>query len=75
MTKRRKLPGNIIPKLQTTTINEKKTSIEQLFSFKDLLANIENIEVNDSHLKINATVTSGFVKTSRRANPLATLLT
>ncbi|KAJ7376982.1 hypothetical protein OS493_031254 [Desmophyllum pertusum] len=42
--KRRKLRGNSIPAVQTAAMPEKKCSIEQLTCFKDLLANIENIE-------------------------------
>ena len=45
ITKRRKLGGISIPVVQTATMGESKISIEQLSSFKDLLENIDNIEV------------------------------
>ncbi|XP_058962913.2 centromere protein I [Pocillopora verrucosa] len=66
VTKRRKLPGNIIPELQTTTINEKKTSIEQLFSFKDLLANIEKIEFPS---QVASVINSPFLQHVLSCNP------
>ena len=46
ITKRRKLGGISIPAVQTATMRESNISIEQLSSFKDLLENIENIEVS-----------------------------
>ena len=46
ITKRRKLGGISIPAVQTATMGETKISIEQLSSFKDLLENIDNIEVS-----------------------------
>ena len=46
-TKRRKLRGISIPQVQTNVLAEKKISIEQLSSFKDLLENIDTIEVNN----------------------------
>lgn len=46
ITKRRKLGGISIPAVQTAAMGEMKISIEQLSSFKDLLENIDNIEVS-----------------------------
>ena len=48
ITKRRKLGSISIPAVQTAAMGESKISIEQLSSFKDLLENIENIEVSIS---------------------------
>jgi len=44
LPKRRKLRGSNIPAVRTTIMPDKKISIEQLSSFKDLLASIDNIE-------------------------------
>lgn len=44
--KRRKARGNSIPAVHTAIMPDKKISIEQLSSFKDLLASIDNIEVH-----------------------------
>lgn len=43
--KSRKPHGNNIPAVHTAIIREKKISTEQLLSFKDLLSNIDNVEV------------------------------
>ena len=45
VAKRRKLRNSSIPVVQTTSISEKKISVEQLSSFNDLLGNIDSIEV------------------------------
>ena len=45
VAKRRKLRSGSIPVVQTTSISEKKISVEQLSSFNDLLGNIDSIEV------------------------------
>ena len=45
VAKRRKLRSSSIPVVQTTSISEKKISVEQLSSFNDLLGNIDSIEV------------------------------
>lgn len=65
VAKRRKLIGNI-PEIQTATINEKKISIEQLFSFEDLLANIEKIEFPS---QVASVVNSPFLQHVLSCNP------
>ena len=45
LPKRRRLRGSNIPAVRTAIMPDKKISIEQLSSFKDLLASIDNIEV------------------------------
>ncbi|KAL9963537.1 hypothetical protein ACROYT_G027055 [Oculina patagonica] len=66
ITKRRKLRGINIPEVQTDMMAEKKISIEQLSSFKDLLENIENIEFPS---QVASVLNSPFLQHVLSCNP------
>ncbi|XP_073255780.1 centromere protein I-like [Porites lutea] len=64
--KRRKLRSSSIPVVQTTSISEKKISVEQLSSFNDLLGNIDSIEFPS---QVACVLNSPFLQHVLTSNP------